>query len=239
MWFDWKLCLNSGRERNFNFPSLSFHLLQSAQYLRKGNVFRSVCQEFYPRGIVHPPDRHPPGQTYAPLLGRHPPSWADTPQEDSPPRRPLQRTVRILLERILVFDIIFSSSIYSCTSPSKQEWIPVGCVPPASVAHPKANAKETRFPFGSGGLNFLAQESIRVGCVPPAFLVPEEGVPTQGGVCLFWGVGRPHLPRTIPSPRTTSPKDHIPLRTTPLKDHTPKGPHPPKDHNPSHKDHTF
>ena len=50
----------------------------------------------------------PPGQT---LLGRHSlgttPSWADTPWVDNPldrhpPRRPLQRTVPILLECILV-----------------------------------------------------------------------------------------------------------------------------------------
>ena len=52
-----------------------------------------------------PPDRHSPGQT---------PPWADTPWADThcpvhigihltpPPRRPLQRTVRILLECILV-----------------------------------------------------------------------------------------------------------------------------------------
>ena len=61
---------------------------------------------------------------------------------------------------------------------------------------------------------FLAQESIPVGYVPPAFLVPEGGVLTSWGVCLFGG-GRPHPPRTIPSLRTTSLKDNTPLRTTP------------------------
>ena len=53
--------------------------------LRKGNVFTSVCQEFFSQGGgVHqpqadPPDRYPPGQTppgQTPLMGRHSP---DTP----------------------------------------------------------------------------------------------------------------------------------------------------------------
>ena len=58
-------------------------------------IFTSVCQEFCPRGWgwvsasvhagIHPPGRHPPG--------RHPPPNS---------RRLLQRTVRILLECILV-----------------------------------------------------------------------------------------------------------------------------------------
>ena len=69
--------------------------LPSATKLRQGNIFRSVCQEFCPRrGSVclsacwdttpwaDPPDRHP---------------WGDTPS-----RRLLLRTVRILLECILV-----------------------------------------------------------------------------------------------------------------------------------------
>ena len=67
------------------------------QYLRKGNVFTSVCQEFCPGeggGVVclgrHPLGRHHlPGQ---PLLGRHPlrhprqtPPCADNPWTEPPP----------------------------------------------------------------------------------------------------------------------------------------------------------
>ena len=53
--------------------------------LRKGNVFTSVCQEFRPQG-----------EMYTPL-------WADTPgQTTTYIRRPLQQTVRILLECIIV-----------------------------------------------------------------------------------------------------------------------------------------
>ena len=75
--------------------------LPSATKLWQGNIFTSVCQEFCPRGGVWclpqcmlgyttpSPGRYP--------LGRHPP--ADTPL---PRRRLLQRTVRILLECILV-----------------------------------------------------------------------------------------------------------------------------------------
>ena len=40
------------------------HFYRPQTKLRKGNIFPSVCQEFYPRGV------YPPGQT-------HP--WADTP----------------------------------------------------------------------------------------------------------------------------------------------------------------
>ena len=46
--------------------------------------------------------RHTPGHT--PPTGHTPPNWAHTPPPHSPsPRRPLHRTVRILLECILVF----------------------------------------------------------------------------------------------------------------------------------------
>ena len=68
--------------------------------LRKGNVFTSVCQEFCPQGEVYTPQADTPFP-----LGRHP-SLADTPFTlgRHPPiiRWPLQRTVRILLECILV-----------------------------------------------------------------------------------------------------------------------------------------
>ena len=69
--------------------------------LRKGNVFTSVCQEFCPQegGGVHPqtdlpPGRHPPGKT--------PPA---------PSRRLLLRTLRILLECILVFASVYSLGV--------------------------------------------------------------------------------------------------------------------------------
>ena len=75
-------------------------------------MFSGVCvkNSFHRGRGVHPPDRHPPGQTS--LAGRHPPpadttSWADTrpPWAATPlPRLRwlLERTVRILLECILV-----------------------------------------------------------------------------------------------------------------------------------------
>ena len=83
----------------FNSQKFNYH---PQTKLQKGNVFTSVCQEFCP--VVYPSmhwGRHPladaPGQTL-PLPGSQHPPWADT-----PPRQPLQRTVRILLECILVF----------------------------------------------------------------------------------------------------------------------------------------
>ena len=63
--------------------------------LRQGNVFTPVSHSVH-RGRGCLADTPP---------GRHPPSWADTPSprwHPPPPRRPLQRTVRILLECILV-----------------------------------------------------------------------------------------------------------------------------------------
>ena len=77
----------------------------------------------------HPVGRHPPGRYPHPLdrqphplgwhpvadtpLGRHCPPWADTPPRQThpppphPSRQPPQRTVRILLECILVFMIFY------------------------------------------------------------------------------------------------------------------------------------
>ena len=90
-------------------PHRSFSaLLPSATKLRKGNVFTSVCHS------VHGGWQTPP--------------WADTPLTstcwDTPPaqcmlgyppsRRPLQRTVRILLECILVHLDVFIL-LFSCT----------------------------------------------------------------------------------------------------------------------------
>ena len=89
--------------------------------LRKGNVFTSVCQEFCPWGGVV--SQHAlGGGMYIPVYtgcgcGKTPRQtphrqttlWADTspgihpPGQTPHPRRPLQRTVRILLECVLVF----------------------------------------------------------------------------------------------------------------------------------------
>ena len=67
--------------------------------LRKGNVFTSVCQEFCPGGEeVYTPLRWiPPRQTDPPRPRQRDPPW------HLPLRRSLQRTVRILLECILVY----------------------------------------------------------------------------------------------------------------------------------------
>ena len=54
-----------------------------------------------PPGLTPSPGR-PPGQTHTPL-DRHPPEQTHTPGQTPPPiRRPVQRTVRILLKCILV-----------------------------------------------------------------------------------------------------------------------------------------
>ena len=99
---------------------LYFYSLQ--QKLQKGNVFTNVCQEFCPWGFClgrHPPEQTPPRQTPPWVdiaLGRQPPPSpeADIPPMQTlppgqtpplgrhPPRQPLQRTVCILLECILV-----------------------------------------------------------------------------------------------------------------------------------------
>ena len=81
------------------------YLLTSATKLRQGNGFTPVCHSVHggclPQcmlGYTPPQTDTPPGQT---------PPWADTPLGQTPPplpsRRLLQRTVRILLECILVF----------------------------------------------------------------------------------------------------------------------------------------
>ena len=91
----------------------------------------SVC----PGGGVHPLGRHPPGKHPRadtppgrhplgrhPRLGRHPPGQtppADTPH---PPRWPLQQTVHILLECILVFQYE-DKRIQEFTEPDYQKLI--------------------------------------------------------------------------------------------------------------------
>ena len=61
--------------------------------LRQGNIFRSVCQEFCPRGGLpqcmlgyHPPPRPDPPGT------RHPPPGPGTPLDQTPPTRHPPRT---------------------------------------------------------------------------------------------------------------------------------------------------
>ena len=100
--------------------------------LRKGSVFTSVSQEFYQGRCTHPlAGRHPPGQTPPspagrhppmarhPLAGRQPPSrqtptpGRQTPPGSTPPWQAdtplLQRTVRILLECILVLICVLTT----------------------------------------------------------------------------------------------------------------------------------
>ena len=79
----------AGRRVYSNHKHMGYYRPQ--QWLQKGNVFTSVCQEFCPGGV----SQHALG-------GGCTRPRADIP----PPRRPLQRTVRILLEYILVFTIL-------------------------------------------------------------------------------------------------------------------------------------
>ena len=85
--------------------------------LLKGNVFTPVTSVCSQGGGVHPradtpqgrhnpppPTDIPPQQTPPP--GRHP-------TRQTPPRRPLQQTVRILLECILVFLVLCSRPVYT------------------------------------------------------------------------------------------------------------------------------
>ena len=78
--------LSVTKRRDVHFHKMTEDIYRPQTKLPKGNVFTSVCQEFCPLGVYLNMHwcRHPPGQT--------PP----------PPRRLLQRTVRILLECILV-----------------------------------------------------------------------------------------------------------------------------------------
>ena len=72
-----------------------------------GGVYTSI------HWVRHPLGRHPPFPADTlradTPLGRHQSPRADAPKEDNPLpiRRLLQRTVRILLERILVFNVVF------------------------------------------------------------------------------------------------------------------------------------
>ena len=72
----------------FRAKILNTHCYRPQTKLRKGNVFTPVCHSVHTGGGVHSPGQTSPEQT---------PPWADI-----PPRRPLQRTVRIPLECIVV-----------------------------------------------------------------------------------------------------------------------------------------
>ena len=91
----------------------------------EGYVFTPVCDSVNTGGCLpkcmlgytpprsrHPPSRQTPLEADTPPGSRHTPLKADTP----PRRRPLLRTVRILLECILVLHIISSKliAIYFC-----------------------------------------------------------------------------------------------------------------------------
>ena len=92
-------------------------------------------------GCVHTPN----WQTH-PLHGIHPP-WYTHPLVDTTAlsqttplaRRPLQRTVRILLENAFLL-LLLTNEVNNWPAKwqftQKQECIPVGCVPPAAVAVP-------------------------------------------------------------------------------------------------------
>ena len=115
--------LHKNEENGTDRRTLPFIFFYYRPQLRKGNVFTSVCQEFC-LGGVYPSmhwGRHPQGQTPTPWAdttrGRHPLGKIPPPNAcwdthlpaqcilgyTPLPRRPLQRTVRILLECILVF----------------------------------------------------------------------------------------------------------------------------------------
>ena len=85
-------------------------------------MFSQACVKNSVQGGVHPlpprqTGRHPLGRPPHPL-GRHPPPGRHLPppQGRSLLRRPLQRTVRILLECILVFNDTIISNIYNWNS---------------------------------------------------------------------------------------------------------------------------
>ena len=82
--------------RDFQGIFQSFVITVRNSSLLEGSVFTSVCQEFCPQGGVY-------------TLPRQTAPQVDTP----PPRRPQQRTVRILLEYILV---LFISCFWKSTN---------------------------------------------------------------------------------------------------------------------------
>ena len=91
-------------ERPLDLMYFSIHYCPQTK-LRNGNVFTPVSQPFCSQGGgIHPQADTPPLADTC----RQTPPRANTP----PPRRPLQRTVRILLECFLVNFLVLS--IYDC-----------------------------------------------------------------------------------------------------------------------------
>ena len=97
---------------------LTTNLLCSSEYLAaatklgQGNIFRSVCQEFCPRGggvCQHPPRADtPPQRADTPPKSRHHQEQTHTP----PPHTVNEAPVRILLECILVVFATFFASFF-------------------------------------------------------------------------------------------------------------------------------
>ena len=118
----WLVLISSGRYWSGSCASYNAVLLPSATKLRQGCVSKGISDSVH-RWVsapvhagIHPPlERNP--------LGRKPP-WADTPsgqttpppEQTLPSRRLLLRTVRILLERILVWNLFTLQVCYSITS---------------------------------------------------------------------------------------------------------------------------
>ena len=99
----------SGSNIHFSFQFCSPHRRLSLCPQEGGGVSQhALGQTPLPLGQTAPLVRHPPGQTppppgqTPPLLVRHTFLVRHSPRADIPPRRPLQRMIRILLECILV-----------------------------------------------------------------------------------------------------------------------------------------
>ena len=99
------LCLITVRKRSCG--KVMFLHLSVSHSVHKGGVCLSACWDTHTSPGRHPPARHPPGQT--PSLDRHP-----TGQTHTPSRRPLQWTVRILLECFLVWNEWGYYQYYAC-----------------------------------------------------------------------------------------------------------------------------
>ena len=83
------------------YSKIVIYLLPSATVVAERLSFHrclSTGRGLHPPGQTPPVGRYPPGQAHMPPPGQTPPR----PHTPTPGRRPLQRTVRILLECILV-----------------------------------------------------------------------------------------------------------------------------------------
>ena len=70
--------------------------------VHRGGVCLSACWDTTPREQTHPPSRHPPGADTHPSRADTTPGSRHPPEQTPPGRRLPLRTVRILLECILV-----------------------------------------------------------------------------------------------------------------------------------------